>query len=553
MEYHTSRDRLRRLLTFACFLLIALLAYSNILTAYFLSDDFAQIGKVYEGDLSVTWGRSHGGFFRPLFILSYFLDAQLWGLNPPGFHLTNVALHATNAFLVTAFAARLIRESARTKNETRFVALAAGLIFLLHPSHTEAVAWISGRADLLATCFSLLALLAFEVFTRTRRITLLLLSFVAFTLALLSKEAAICLPLVMLVFGIYAARKNRDDVTDEQRVTDKPGATTKHVIIAASFFALLAVGYVALRSVLLGTMVGGYGAQQHLNFSQSVIVNQALRSVLRVALPAFVLESATFLESRALAPYLIAFGALVLLCVAAALIRMETRSKLLPLARRHTLLWLMLAPFACCLLPFINLRLNVFDTQGERYLYLPSVFFSIALAYVLVQFGSRFKLRLAVFACVLIFYAATLWLANARWASTARLAQSLLSDITRQATRERIVVLNAPDNLKGAFLFRNGLEDALRIFQNERKITNVQVVAFHRLSSPDDEVAMTNDAGVISLRLVNEKTGFETFKDAPECVKMLEHSARMMRLRLDGCGESFEVFYFSEGRMRTIP
>ncbi len=50
------------------FLLLALLSYSSVLDSFFLSDDFAQIGKVLQGDFSVTWGLGQGGFFRPLFI-----------------------------------------------------------------------------------------------------------------------------------------------------------------------------------------------------------------------------------------------------------------------------------------------------------------------------------------------------------------------------------------------------------------------------------------------------------------------------------------------------
>src|SRR5437868_14630154 len=74
-------------------LLLAFIAYSTVLNSYFLSDDFVQIGKVLEGDWSVTWAHETGGFFRPLFVWSYILDSRLWNQNPLGYHLTNTLLH----------------------------------------------------------------------------------------------------------------------------------------------------------------------------------------------------------------------------------------------------------------------------------------------------------------------------------------------------------------------------------------------------------------------------------------------------------------------------
>ena len=100
------------------FLLAGLIAFSNIINSWFLSDDFAQIGKVLAGDLSVVWGKEHGGFFRPLFILSYLVDTRIWGVKPFGFHLTNIVFHSLNAFLSFILSLQLVRDlklPARTK------------------------------------------------------------------------------------------------------------------------------------------------------------------------------------------------------------------------------------------------------------------------------------------------------------------------------------------------------------------------------------------------------------------------------------------------------
>jgi hypothetical protein len=159
----------RQVIILGLFLLGGFVAFSNIINSYFLSDDFAQIGKILSGDLSVVWGKAHGGFFRPLFILSYLIDIKIWGARPLGFHLTNVVLHSLNAFLTFILSLRMVESLKLTAGTKRAIAIGAGALFLLHPSHTEAVSWISGRADLIATFFCLASLLSYLAYARTRR------------------------------------------------------------------------------------------------------------------------------------------------------------------------------------------------------------------------------------------------------------------------------------------------------------------------------------------------------------------------------------------------
>src|SRR6185295_7924127 len=186
-----------QLLLLGLFLLAGLIAFSPNLNSYFLSDDFVQIGKVLHGDYSVAWGQEHGGFFRPLFISSYVIDSHNWGMRPFGYHLTNVIVHGLNAFLVFRLAAGLLENIESRKK--RIVSITAGALFLLHPSHSEAVVWISGRADLLATLFVLLSLLTYLVYEERRRGLFLGASLALFAIALLAKESAICAPFFVLI------------------------------------------------------------------------------------------------------------------------------------------------------------------------------------------------------------------------------------------------------------------------------------------------------------------------------------------------------------------
>lgn len=109
---------------FGLFLLTGFIAYSSIINSFFLSDDFAQIGKVLEGDLSTTWGRAHGGFFRPLFIFSLSLK--------PG-----SAFQRVKAFKQTRIIAFQSLQSSR--DEVEFKSEADGLSIRLFKENAELI------------------------------------------------------------------------------------------------------------------------------------------------------------------------------------------------------------------------------------------------------------------------------------------------------------------------------------------------------------------------------------------------------------------------------
>ncbi|HVS17517.1 MAG TPA: hypothetical protein VMT18_02870, partial [Planctomycetota bacterium] len=104
----------------------------------------------------------HMGHHMPLTWLSWAVDWSIWGLDPFGFHLTNVVLHGVNAVLVFFLAERLL--ALTTKLEPRRVRLGAvfaALFFAVHPLRAESVAWITERRDVLSCAFLLGAVLAY--------------------------------------------------------------------------------------------------------------------------------------------------------------------------------------------------------------------------------------------------------------------------------------------------------------------------------------------------------------------------------------------------------
>lgn len=145
-------------------------------------------------------------YYRPLISLTYALDYALGQGRPWPFHLTNLTAHV----LASVFAFRLCRRLFPP------LALFAGLLFALHPVHTETVTWISGRTDLFATLFLLLAwLLALEPegtasrapTSKYRSAIRVIFSLLAFALALLAKEVAVVFPLLLFLGDRFLARR----------------------------------------------------------------------------------------------------------------------------------------------------------------------------------------------------------------------------------------------------------------------------------------------------------------------------------------------------------
>ncbi len=130
-------------------------------------------------------------FYRPLVLTSYWLDYQVWGFNPAGFHLTNILIHIINTILILFIA--------RGLGFQRMHALFSAILFSLYPLHFENTAWISGRTDLLSFLFASAAVLFFFRFQRKNTWTNLLFSAVFFFLSLLSKENFILLPAIFIL------------------------------------------------------------------------------------------------------------------------------------------------------------------------------------------------------------------------------------------------------------------------------------------------------------------------------------------------------------------
>jgi hypothetical protein len=184
-------------------LLAGAVAFFPTLAGGFLGDDFVYIARFRE----LPWSEWPGLFIRdwsggvwgsqlhelrPFAALSFMTDAKLFGGWAPGYQLTNLLLHLLATFLVTRLAWRYTVHSVAGT-------LVAGLVFALHPAHAEAVIWVTGRVDLLATTAALLFWVGAEQYSDHGRRSCLVITLAAFFLGMFSKELCMFAPLLLLL------------------------------------------------------------------------------------------------------------------------------------------------------------------------------------------------------------------------------------------------------------------------------------------------------------------------------------------------------------------
>jgi Tfp pilus assembly protein PilF len=183
------------------------LAYLPALRGGFIWDDDAYVTHnrlltAPDGLARIWFSFKSPSQYFPLTYTILRVDRALWGLNPFGYHLVNVLLHAVNALLVWALLVRLKVPGAWL----------AAAIFALHPVQVESVAWITERKNVLMCFFFLLSLLAwvrFVGFSEKRGWLFYLLALCAYCLALFAKTTACTLPAASLLI-LWLQKKSID-------------------------------------------------------------------------------------------------------------------------------------------------------------------------------------------------------------------------------------------------------------------------------------------------------------------------------------------------------
>lgn len=348
--------------------LLALLTSVNTLWNYFASDDLEQVlnnpfikhfRNLTGAFTSSVWSFTAvdivftvDPYFRPVFTSLLIINYALFGTAPWGWHLVNVLIHAS----VTLFVFVVVREV----TDRRWVAGLTACLFAVHPAHAESVAWVSGVTDPLMT---LLLLPAFYFYLRFRKRGtwyLLVSALGLFFLALLTKETAIAMVVMVAYCELWHFK--REDVSIRRLI-----AASKILIL----FAIPTVIYILMRYNALGGKLFGGEARYPLIPSLLTIPLVLLKYVGLMVIPwGYSYQHYTaFAETVAGALFL---GPVVVLA-AIGIGAVKLKSRLMTFA----VVWfvVMLAP------ALVALRsLEPAFLIQERYLYAPSIGICLAIA-----------------------------------------------------------------------------------------------------------------------------------------------------------------------------
>lgn len=345
--------------------ILSFAVYSNTLFMDFaLYDDVSQItenakikslSNVTSFFTTEVWSGIRGAtssYYRPLFTLSLAVDYFFWGEQPLGYHLTNILLHFFAASALYFLALKLLKHSS--------AALFAAALFAVHPVHAEAVAWVSGRNEMLSAIFMFGSFYYYITYRQTKKTANILFSLALFFLALLSKEMAITLPIIILAYE-FCFETGR----------------TRTKLLFPAIFTLSVIPYIAIRMAVVKDI--GLSYTQPLLWRVSTSPGLMIENLKHLIFP-FNLKvlydisiKKIFFATEVIIPMLIL---LVIFSGVIMLLKSNKRSA-------FPLLFLFISMLPISGLPVIILQPS---PVADRYLYIPSAGFAIAAGFGISAF-----------------------------------------------------------------------------------------------------------------------------------------------------------------------
>ena len=233
---------------------VTFLIYAPTLHIYFFSDDFGCLNAFHQPSLGRFLGMFHtdlaqlvegetGQEIRPFYDLFYLVNYKLWGLNPVGYHVTELLADILNSLLVFAIANKVA-----PGNQIR--AGFAALLFSVQPLHSMAVSWIAGApAEEFPTLFYLSSFFCFLCYRTTRKRRYFCMALLAFAACLFCKEIAVTLPILLLSWDLFKR-------LETNLATPQPERRRYAWLLPHLPFLLLLLGYLQWRHIVFGHFLG---------------------------------------------------------------------------------------------------------------------------------------------------------------------------------------------------------------------------------------------------------------------------------------------------------
>lgn len=428
-------------------------------------------------DLKHVFLPGSGFYYRPLLFLSFIADKYLWNLDPSFMHLENILLHVLNTLLVFFLARRVFSRFAAGNS---LLPLLSALVFALHPINTEPVNWISGRTDPLATVFVLLsAFVMIKGLEENRKSWLLASALLLFVGAMAKEVAVFFFPAACLIVWFWPAGNGTCQASFRTRIQE--------------------IGLFSIPFVLGG---GLYLLLRHKAFSFG---DKGIWKMAEANLPSLFFDSLKafgFYIKKLFIPVPLNFAILEVSDIYIGVGTLALAVTIWLLFRRKNTFICLLAVSFLLISPAIVVAL--FDIAwtpfAERYLYLPSAFFAIAVTGLCWQVLGmvRQELVTVMVVCLVLLPAAVFTgQRNLVWQDNARLYRDTLEKSPNFANLHNELAIALVQQGKGA--------EAERELLKGQELTKKNVLLFVNLAGIKLHEGKTEEAREILLQAMTDK------------------------------------------------
>jgi hypothetical protein len=364
-----------------------------------LDISFREIPSLFTKPLGEFPGSQHQSsllYYRPLLQVLYIFDYALWGKNPVGFHMTNILFHLLSAIFVYRIGLRLFENNKR-------LSLFAASLFAVYPVNSE----VLHRVAMNENMYGFFMITSIFYFIGKEKY----LSWLTFSLALMSKESAVMLPFALFILSIDK---------------EKPWKG----LVSLIPYAVIMIIYLVVRQVVMGSFPETEELQKL--FRGTLTMAAAFIDYVRLLVmpyPLHVFYPARFYTSITQPKVLAAISMLMLLSLLAFRLRSDKK-----------MLFLLLSPFVL-LVPAI-VKVNTFPIRtdlgyiAERLLYVPAMVFSLFISSFVFKTGnegSGKSYRSAAFTAVIIAFAVITFLSCGRWENDETFYAALAGDAPHAA------------------------------------------------------------------------------------------------------------------------
>jgi len=358
---------------FLLFLIGTLALYwSDLRIGFFMVDDYGYVtDDPWIKGITLTNLRHilftpHYANYSPVHLLSYLVDYAIAGLNPVAYHLSSNIWAGVVAGCVFLVALALTGR--------RMIAVAAAALFVVHPAHVEAIAWISNRKDIVAAAFTLPSFLAYLYYRRKgdKAYWWYGASLFLFLLGVAGKLSVAAFPAVLLALDLFIEKRPL-----KNSLLDK-------------------IPFLALAAVIAFAAAGAQPSTGHRPDAYVLAVALLQNVWLLTGFGSYVIDRVPPDAAKGMVFQLVAAIFLIAAFISPLSLRRRAPTVMV------LIYWILFGLIPAQVLSFIH-------PVADRYLFFPSVAFVIMVAWGVISMGERWRRQGAIGAMIVLFGLVLLW------------------------------------------------------------------------------------------------------------------------------------------------